>query len=238
MDKVEALTDRVHAAIAELKAQTDTILLGFSGGKDSVGCWLTLRPHFKTIIPIYHYLVPGLSFVERSLAYYEKFFDTHIVRLPHPLLYKALRFGIFQTPAAYQVCEWWDLPKEPSFREMADYVAEDYKLPHRWKAIGVRAADSLNRRLFFQQRGVVNRKEQTFYPIAHMRKAELVELIRSAGIKLSMEYATMGRSFDGYDAAFIRGIKAHYPADYRRILEWFPLIEAELFRAEVAHGKS
>lgn len=236
MERAEALAERVAASIAEIRAETDTVLLGFSGGKDSVGCWLTLRERFPRIIPIHHYLVPDLEFIERSLRYYEQFFQTRIIRLPHPVLYKALRLGLFQTAASYQACEFWDLPKEPSFREMADYVAEDHGLNHRWKAIGVRASDSLNRRLFFQQRGVVNRKEQTFYPIAHMRKAELVELIRRSGCKLSAEYAVMGRSFDGYDAAFIRAVRQNYPRDYARILEWFPLIEAEIFRAEVVHG--
>lgn len=34
------------------------------------------------------YLVPDLSFVEASLSYYEAYFGCHILRLPHPSLYR------------------------------------------------------------------------------------------------------------------------------------------------------
>lgn len=29
---------------------------------------------------------------------------------------------------------------------------------------------------------------------------------------------------------FLARVRTHYPADYKRILEWFPLAEAEMFR--------
>lgn len=61
----------------------DTILLSFSGGKDSIAMWLYLREHFE-IIPYFLYWVPGLSFVEESMAYYEDFFDTEIVKCLTP----------------------------------------------------------------------------------------------------------------------------------------------------------
>ena len=56
--------------------------------------------------------------------------------------------------------------------------------------------------------------------------------IRAAGLKLSPEYRLFGRSFDGLDYRFLRPIRDHYPADYDRIREFFPLVEAELHRYE------
>jgi hypothetical protein len=63
-------------------------LLSFSGGKDSIGAWLQLRRYFPEITPVFMYLIPGLSFVEESLSYFEDYFGTRIIRMPHPSLYR------------------------------------------------------------------------------------------------------------------------------------------------------
>ena len=95
--------DRVDASSGESLCRTmaeecDTAILAFSTGKDSIAAWLQLRKYFKHVIPYYCYTVPGLEFVENSLAYYEDFFGTHIYRLPHRSLYRLLRNLVFQSP--------------------------------------------------------------------------------------------------------------------------------------------
>lgn len=69
----------------------------FSRGKDSIACALGIR-HRLNIVPMHFIAVPGLEFVEESLDYYErKLFHRHILRLPHPALYRHLNNGLFQT---------------------------------------------------------------------------------------------------------------------------------------------
>ena len=75
----------------QMAAECDTAILAFSTGKDSIAAWLQMRKYFKRIIPYYCYTVPGLTFVEESLKYYEDFFGTHICRLPHRSLARMLR---------------------------------------------------------------------------------------------------------------------------------------------------
>jgi hypothetical protein len=41
-----------------------------------------------------------------------------------------------------------------------------------------------------------------------------------------------GRSFDGIDLRFVVPLKERRPADYRRVLEWFPLVEAAVWKYE------
>src|SRR5688572_24914779 len=77
-------------------AHEGTCLLAFSTGKDSIGAYIKLRRHFSDIIPFYLYLVPGLSFVEESLQYYESIMGRRIIRLPHPSLYRWLNALVFQ----------------------------------------------------------------------------------------------------------------------------------------------
>jgi hypothetical protein len=224
-------------ALAHVRARTDTVVLKFSCGKDSLAAWLVLREHFERVVPVYHYRVPDLEFVETSLRYYERFFGTPIVRLPHPLLYTYLARGVMQPPARYQALEWWGLD-ECSYDQMIDWHAEDAGLPAPvWRAVGTRKADSAMRRLFFSRMGQVNDRLATFYPVAELKKADLMALFRQHGVKLPVDYKVWGRSFDGYDAYFLEPMKKWFPRDYERVLEWFPFFEMELMRKEVAGGQ-
>ncbi len=216
--------------IRRIAAETDTILLGFSLGKDSIASWLACRPHFRRIIPFYMYLVPDLDFVERSLHYYEKAFDTRIVRVPHPSLYRMLRNLTFQPPQRCAIIEAADLYPF-SYWQLPGWIAEDFSEPEIWTAVGVRAADSIQRRVSLKTHGPISRNRKTFFPVWDWRKAELIETIRAHKLLLPPDYMAFGRSFDGIDFRFLSRIKDLWPADYEKIVELFPLAELELFRA-------
>jgi len=80
-------------------------LLAFSAGKDAVCSWLRLRDMGFECVPYYLYVVPDLEFVEEGLTYYEAFFDTKILRLPHPSLPRMLRGLVFQPPERAAIIE-------------------------------------------------------------------------------------------------------------------------------------
>jgi hypothetical protein len=83
-----------------------------------------------------------------------------------------------------------------------------------------------------KRHGPINRGAQTYMPIHDWRKARLREELIKSGIKLPIDYVMFGRSFDGLDLRFLVPLKKHRPADYKRVLEWFPLCEAEVYRYE------
>jgi len=62
----------------------------------------------------------------------------------------------------------------------------------------------------------------------------LLSEIERSGIKLSVDYKIFGRSFDGLDYRFLAPIKKHFPRDWQRLCQWFPLAEAEIYRYERA----
>lgn len=217
--------------IARIREETDTILLSFSCGKDSIAAWLALQGHFK-IIPFYMYLVPGLEFVERSLSYYERYFGTHIHRLPSPSLYRMLANLTFQAPERASLIEAARLPQF-SYDDVSRILSEDAgSTDTLWTATGVRAADSPNRRTSIRQYGPINWNRRYFYPVWDMLKDELIAQIASSGVGLPIDYEWFGRSFDGIDYRFMSVLRDVAPDDYRRIVEWFPLCELELVRYE------
>ena len=44
--------------IRTIQDETDTVLMSFSRGKDSIAAWLTIRPYFKRIVPYHLWGVP------------------------------------------------------------------------------------------------------------------------------------------------------------------------------------
>ena len=222
--------------IQQIRSVTPDTLLAFSCGKDSIASWLAIREHFDNIVPFYMYSIPGnLSFIEESLQYYEDFFDTKIVRMPHDSLYRMLNGMMFQPPERLRFMQKLDL-QEPNREDIAYSVAYDNDLDvdEVFTAIGVRQNDSIQRRLAIQKHGAINVNKRHYYPVYDWSKQKLIDEIKKAGVKLPVDYNLFGRSFDGLDLRFIYQIKKHYPLDYQKILEWFPLVEVEIYRYEFA----
>lgn len=211
-------------------------LLAFSGGKDSVAAWLHMRPHFRRVVPVYYYLVPDLGFVEAGLRYYESWFGTPIIRVPHPSLHRMLNNLVFQPPqrSRFEVLDAAGLPDigYDTVRVAVAHLNLRWDPEESWVAVGTRACDSPMRRMAFEKWGPVKNKGKTFYPVHDWNKARVVGTIREAGVRLPAEYRVFGRSFDGIDFRFLHGIRRHWPDDYARILEFFPLAELELRRFE------
>ncbi len=215
-----------------LAGENDQVILAFSCGKDSIGAWLQLRRFFRRIVPYYCYLIPDLEFVERSLAYYEDFFETKICRLPHPSLYRMLNNLVFQAPENCAIIEEMDLP-DIDYGDIREVVVKDNEMPRStYVANGTRLVDSLARRIAMKRFGPINRREKKFYPIFDWRKERLTDELRRAGVRLPVDYLMFGRSFDGIDYRFLKPVADKFPKDYKKILEIFPLAELELRRRE------
>lgn len=215
------------------KTQKDT-LLAFSGGKDAVAAWLTIRPYFENVIPVYMYIVPCLSFIEESLEYYENFFETKIIRMPHPSLIRWLNGNVFRPPEQVLVVEQAELP-EITYEDVFAAVREEKGLKKNvFYATGVRAADSPMRRIAISRYGAISQEQMKYHPVWDLKKSDLLDLFKKHNVKLSKEYKYFGRTFDGLDIRFIKPLKDHFPEDYKKVLEWFPFVELELRRFGLA----
>lgn len=208
-------------------------LLSFSLGKDSWAAWLSARDHFD-FTPYYLYLVPGLEFVQDYIGYAEQKLGKRIVQLPHPTFYRWINNATFQAPERLRTIAavgWPDF----QYDDMRAAVIEDAGLPEDvWTATGVRAADSPMRRASLIKNQGINVNRRYFYPCWDWKKEQLLEGLTRADIKLPIDYKVFGRSFDGLDLRFLIPIRKHFPRDYQRILEWFPLVDMEIARYEFA----
>ena len=207
------------------------MLLAFSCGKDALASWLALRDSgVEKIHPYYMYYVPGLTFVEESLDRFEQHFQTRIARYPHPSIYRWLNNLVFQVPERCAIIEAAELPM-PAYEDVVRLIKEDAGLPEAaWVADGVRAADSIIRRVSIKKHGPMKPTNHKVSVIWDWQVAEVRKRIADAGLALPPDYEWFGRSFDGLDYRFTEPLSRHAPDDYQKILDWFPLADLELIR--------
>lgn len=223
--------------IEKVRQSQDKTLLAFSTGKDAIAAWLAIRDSFDEVIPYYLYLIPDLEFVNESIDYYERFFNTKIIKLPHPSLYRLLNNFIFQPPERCLVIEQAQLP-DFDYLDVHKFICEDYGVSNKTLvADGVRAADSPMRRIAISRYGTISGGQKKYHPIWDWKKADLIDCFKKHKVKLPIDYKLFGRSFDGIDLRFLLPLKQNMPNDYNKILEWFPLAELEVFRWERANAK-
>lgn len=205
---------------------TDSVIVGFSGGKDSIVTLDLCFRYFKNVQPFFMYLVPGLEFQEKQLRWYENKYNTEIIRLPHFELSNGFKYGAFRN-IDYDV----DIV---GINDTYAYIREQTGM--YWIAAGERCADSIVRNAMIKQSGSIDYKRGRFYPLAYWKKNEVLQYIKQKKLYISKEQKDMGFSFRGLTGKELSIIKNLYPDDYEKVLKVFPFAEASVVRYEV-YGK-
>lgn len=205
---------------------TDSVIVAFSGGKDSIVTLDLCFRYFKRVQPFFMYLVPDLEFQERMLRWYEKKYKTEIMRIPHFEVSDFLKYGSF-TLRDFDV----DIVK---INDIYEYMRQETGI--HWIAAGERCADSIVRNAMIKQSGSIDHKRGRFYPLAYWKKQEILQYIKHKKLYLSPEQKRLGFSFRSLAGSELAVIKEHYPDDYEKILKVYPFAEAGVMRYQ-EYGK-
>lgn len=201
---------------------TDSVIVGFSGGKDSIVTLDLCFRYFKNVRPFFMYLVPGLSFQENMLKRYEERYGTEIIRLPHFECSDFLKYGSF-TMADFNV----DIV---GINDTYAYLRDLTGI--HWIAAGERCADSIVRNAMIKKSGSIDYKRGRFYPLAYWKKNEVLQYIKQKKLYLSKEQKDIGFSFRSLAGNELAVIKEYYPEDYEKILKVYPFAGAGVERFE------
>jgi 3'-phosphoadenosine 5'-phosphosulfate sulfotransferase (PAPS reductase)/FAD synthetase len=225
-------TDRILSFLKEKQP----VSLGFSLGKDSAVCLdLMLRSKIE-VYPIYFYTVPDLEFVEKGIRKFEDHYKIKIIQLPHPMLYDAVRKGDFLPPHHVKGLQSLELPKV-GFEDIAQIYFEHEGINVEWDVAGMKQSDSFNRRMVIRKYGCINEEARKVYLVYNFRDREIWKYMLNNRVPIIDDYKLFGRSFDGLNYQYLVPIKKHYPDDYKRIIEMFPLAEMEILRYEYSQRR-
>lgn len=216
----------LYDRIKTMSTMTDSVLVAFSGGKDSIVTMDLCFKYFKQVVPFFMYLVPGLEFQERMLSWYENKYNTEIYRLPHMDTSTMLRYGAFTVPD-------YNLPII-GINDIYDYMRAETGI--WWIAAGERINDSIVRRAMIKNSGSIDIKRGRFYPVSEWNKSEVLRYIQKSKLKLGLDSKKIGFSFRSLNGKELAIIKDIFPDDYQRILGLFPFAEASVKRFE-EYGK-
>lgn len=205
---------------------TDSVIVGFSGGKDSIVTLDLCFRYFKRVQAFFMYLVPGLEFQEKMLRWYENKYKTEIIRIPHFEVSEFLKYGSFTL---------YDQNVDVvGITDTYEYIRQ--KTGIHWIAAGERCADSIVRNAMIKQSGSIDYKRGRFYPIAYWKKNDVMQYIKHKKLYLSPEQKKLGFSFRSLAGNELAVIKEHYPDDYKKILRVYPFAGAAVERFE-KYGK-
>lgn len=204
----------------------DRVMVGISGGKDSLATLDLCCEHFPPgcVHGYFLYLVPGLSFQERYLAYLERRFRLSITRLPHWMLSFWFQENHFRHQTAVR-----HTTRLTRIRDVEAHLRAITGV--EWFATGEKCCDSLERNTQIVQCGGINPQRRRIFPLGFWSHAAVYNYIKQKNIALPPEYATAdggsASSFGSFWERDIKMIREHYPDDFAKIKKMFPLIESQ-----------
>lgn len=204
---------------------TDRVAVGFSTGKDSIVSLDLCARHFKHVTAFFMHTVPGLSFQERYIMQMEKRYGLEIVRLPHWNLSNFFRGTHYRPGNDLSM----DCP-EVGIQEVENYVRAKHGVT--WFAYGQKKNDSLERRGMISACGGVDVKGRRMYPVGDFSDKAIFAYMRHRRLPMPVDYQLWGHSFGPMEPAKLRGVREHFPEDFKKIVAQFPQIEAAIARED------
>jgi len=201
---------------------TDSVLVAFTGGKDSSVVLDLSVKFYKKVKAFFMYLVKDLEFQEKYFDYIEKRYNIEIIRVPHFTLSDFYRRGTFRS------ADWNS--QIVSVKDIYNYVRNETGI--YWIAGGERIYDSFVRRAMIKKSGTIDNARGRIFPIAYWKKSDIMRYIKMRRIKLTPEYKKLGYSFRSLEAQDLVIIKKYFAKDYEKIKQNFPLVDMELKRYE------
>lgn len=218
-----ALIDETLRVLRDKARVSDSCLVAFSGGKDSLVVLDLCRRTFKRVVCFHMYFIPGMKCMENAMAYAKERWQVEVLYYPHWVLFKALRCG------AYCNEGYWkdDLP-DFALHDIYLWAMKETGIP--LIATGAKKADSLwRRRYFYLARSW--EAEWLFYPIKEWMKRDVLAYLSAHDIPIPDADNSTASGID-LATSSILWLHDKHPADFALMERWFPYVRACVKRRE------
>ena len=218
---------KAYSIVTELKKLSDgQVILGYSGGKDSIVCLdLLHRAGFSRIVCMYWYLVPGLRVVEPWFEFARKRYGvTEILQVPSMTAVAAVRHGIHMplTQASERA------PARYGILDASRLVQKRTGL--KWLVFGFKESDSLERRGEIANTKGLDVKRRISYPIGYFKPKDVRDYFRAA--KIPRHTHMKGMNGITLRPKHILWLYDEHREDYERVRLVFPGVENIVRRRE------
>lgn len=214
--------------LKKIRQETDSVLVAFSTGKDSLCCLDLCTQIFPEVRGYFLYTIPGLRMFAGKLEYARARWDVEILEREHPQRAYLRRAGIYRPPSARDRSL-----RASSWSGVEDDIRREIGSPALWIVRGWKMADGITRRITLTtyEDDSICRATHRIYPISHWCANEVARYMRLRQIPVPDSFGA--RTFDvELTPATLRAIRDAYPDDYSRILAEYPQAEAAIMRDE------
>lgn len=215
----------------------EELLIAYSGGKDSLVVLDLCKRAGKKLQAFFMYFVPGMDYTDYWCSYAEKHFGVKVHLLQHYTLSQFLRDGTFCDPVP-NCPEVTAREVEDKARELSglDWVGYGYKLndsPSRRQYLtftadwGVRYRDG---KLAFAPHFGCCQSLRRFSPIIAWQDKDVMSYLSRRKIQIP---SMSSRRVNGISLRpdMMLELRTNWPADYKRVLKYFPYAIAQADRA-------
>jgi 3'-phosphoadenosine 5'-phosphosulfate sulfotransferase (PAPS reductase)/FAD synthetase len=207
--------------LAEYAKQHDSIIVAYSGGKDSRAVLDLCCKTFPRVVCFHMYLVPGLACIEEAMQFARDRYKVEIIYYPHWVGYRCLRDGIF----GFRHWKKSDLP---------DISVHDVELLVRLETgIDLVAHGSKKSEGVWRRRMLTNTAHRTerVYPILEWNRWHTLAYLRRNNIPIPEGDSAEGGGVDLSTPAVL-WLYDKFPDDFAKVERVFPFVRAVVKRRE------
>lgn len=221
------MSTALYDPIKTMSKITDQVLVGFSGGKESVVVLDLCFKYFKDVQPYFQYCIPNLSFNQRIIDWYERKYGVDIIQVPVEDMGGMFRYGQFTRPD-----EFFPVVSET---DVINYLRNETGI--YWCCTGERIDDSLERRARIVKNGTIDDVGGRMFPVAYWKRSECYDYIKYKKLYLGKEQRILRHSLRVFSPKDLLYIKEHFPGDYEKITRLFPFAGAIIERDKLKNGE-
>jgi phosphoadenosine phosphosulfate reductase len=193
------------------------ICLSYSMGQDCLVVWNWLKKQGMDVYPLYFEPI-HMEFTDQYIKCHEKFFGTKIKRIPN---YSSIAdFHDFWGDDSFR--EKYKIPKDFRKIMVKEFVHNNNCIAN---ADGLKASDSIRRRINFANNGPYSVNHKKLSPIWNLNSKGVMDYLRKYQIPIPDSYLWHKRSIELNNPNEFFQIKRRYPEDYERILKQWPKVE-------------
>lgn len=224
------MTNREHtqAVLDWVRQKTDSVILFYSAGKDSIALLDLVAPHFKRVVCVYMYFVKGLEHINKYIEYSKmRYPNVEFHEVPHWNLTYTLKAGLY--------CQPQPDVKLMKFSDVADNCRLKFGIDYC--LYGMKQSDNMNRGIMLKGKEyelqAIHPKTKNVYPLSKWGNNEVLAYLKQNRLPEPVRYSTRQKSqgLTFSEECFLY-LRQYYPEDLKKILEAFPQAEIILYRAE------
>lgn len=232
------LSNKIKAA-----QKNERLFMSFSTGADSIAMFLRLleSDQWDMAGGVYYYMyyIPGISWIDEYIDYFQLKFGVKIVQVPSPILLNDLCAYNFQPPGRVMGIKSLEGTDKSIVYIKRDTIEDTIKvyfdIDSCYCAVGVKSGDSAMRRLAMRKTQGVRHDVKKWYPIWDYENRDVVNIIKRHGCKVPYDYELFGITFENIDYRFGKVMRDRCPKNWDLVKEWLPFADMGIDRVEKYH---